>query len=112
MLRFLDPYTSLYQTDDDGEGRSLASEPGFWPSANGQKDPLAERPKARVMYNVFRTGEKPFPGYDPQSPSPLLVMGYGVRGKGERGMGNGGGSLSTRRLATSCSLRQSRRSIA
>ena len=74
MLRFLDPYTSLYQTDDDGEGRSLASEPGFWPSANGQKDPLAERPKARVMYNVFRTGEKPFPGYDPQSPSPLFKV--------------------------------------
>lgn len=74
MLRFLDPYTSLYQTDDDGEGRSLASEPGFWPSANGQKDPLAERPKARVMYNVFRTSEKPFPGYDPQSPSPLFKV--------------------------------------
>ena len=31
MLWFLDPYTSLYQTDDDREGRSLASEPGFWP---------------------------------------------------------------------------------
>ena len=36
MLRFLDPCTSLYQTDDDREGRALASEPGFWPSANGQ----------------------------------------------------------------------------
>ncbi|MBR6733776.1 MAG: glycoside hydrolase family 9 protein [Kiritimatiellae bacterium] len=69
MLRFLDPYTSLYQTDDDREGRVLASEPGFWPSANGQKDPLAERPKARILYNVFRTGDKPFPGYDPQKPS-------------------------------------------
>ena len=34
MLRFLDPYTSLYQTDDDRDGRALAAEPGFWPSAN------------------------------------------------------------------------------
>ena len=57
MLRFLGPHTSLYQTDDDREGRALASEPGFWPSANGQKDPLVENPKARIMYNVFRTSD-------------------------------------------------------
>lgn len=61
MLRFLDPYTSLYQTDDDREGRALAAEPGFWKSANGQKDPLAKNPEARIMYNVFRASEKPFP---------------------------------------------------
>lgn len=74
MLRFLDPYTSLYQTDDDREGRSLASEQGFWPSANGQKDPLVEDPKARIMYNVFRTSDTPFPDYDPEKPSPLFKV--------------------------------------
>ena len=57
MLRFLDPYTSLYQTDDDREGRALAAEPGFWKSANGQKDPLAKNPEARIMYIVFRASE-------------------------------------------------------
>ena len=72
MLRFFDPYTSLYQTDDDVEGRSIASEPGFWPSANGQEDPLAKNPKARIMYSVFRTSEKPLPDYDPNKPSPLF----------------------------------------
>ena len=74
LLRFLDPYTSLYQTDDDREGRSLASERGFWPSANGQKDPLAKEPQARIMYNVFRTSDSPFPGYDPAKPSPLFKV--------------------------------------
>ena len=74
MLRFLDPYTSLYQTDDDSEGRSMASEPGFWPSANGQKDPLAKNPKARIMYNVFRKSDEPFREYDPKNPSPLFKV--------------------------------------
>ena len=74
MLRFLDPHTSLYQTDDDREGRALASEPGFWPSANGQKDPLEENPQARVMYNVFRTSDAPLKGYDPEKPSPLFKV--------------------------------------
>ena len=74
MLRFLDPYTSLYQTDDDREGRSLASEPGFWPSANGQKDPLSRNPKARILYNVFRTSDTPFVGYAPEKPSPIFKV--------------------------------------
>lgn len=74
MLRFLDPYTSLYQTDDDREGRAFAAEPGFWKSANGQKAPLAKNPEARIMYNVFRTSEKPFPEYDPAKPSPLFKL--------------------------------------
>ena len=74
LLRFLDPYTSLYQTDDDREGRALASEPGFWPSANGQKDPLAKDPRARIMYNVFRTSDSPLDGYDPAKPSPLFKV--------------------------------------
>ena len=74
MLRFLDPYTSLYQTDDDREGRALASEPGFWMTPNGQKDPLARKPEARIMYNVFRTSGSPFEGYDPEKPSPLFKV--------------------------------------
>ena len=74
MLRFLDPFTSLSQTDDDREGRAMASEPGFWPTANGQRDPLAEKPKARVLYNVFRTSDQPFPDYDPEKPSPLFKV--------------------------------------
>ena len=74
MLRFLDPYTSLYQTDDEREGRALASEPGFWPTANGQKDPLAEKPQARIMYNVFRTSATQLEGYDPKKPSPLFKV--------------------------------------
>ena len=74
MLRYLDPYTSLYQTDDYREGRALASEPGFWPTANGQKDPLAKKPQARIMYNVFRTSATPLEGYDPGTPSPLFKV--------------------------------------
>lgn len=74
MLRFLDPYTALYQTDDDREGRALAVESGFWPAANGQKDPLVENPKARIMYNVFRTSAEPFADYDPRKPSPLFKV--------------------------------------
>ena len=74
MLRLFDPHTSLYQTDDDREGLALASEPGFWPSANGQKDPLAKNPKARIIYNVFRTSDVPLKGYDPEKPSPLFKI--------------------------------------
>ena len=52
MLRFLDPCTSLCQADDNREGRSLAFEPGFWPSANGQKKALVLghlRANARII---------------------------------------------------------------
>ncbi|MBR0056273.1 MAG: glycoside hydrolase family 9 protein, partial [Kiritimatiellae bacterium] len=41
---------------------------------NGQKDPLVENPKARIMYNVFRTSATPFPEYDPKKPSPLFKV--------------------------------------
>ncbi|MBP5790644.1 MAG: glycoside hydrolase family 9 protein, partial [Kiritimatiellae bacterium] len=74
MLRFHDPYTSLYQTDDDREGRALAAELGFWPTANGQKDPLAKKQNARIMYNVFRTSDFAFEGYDAKKPSPLFKV--------------------------------------
>lgn len=74
MLRFLDPCTSLYQTDDDREGRTLAGEPGFWASANGQKNPLAKQPEARILYNVFKTSGTAFKEYDPEKPSPLFKV--------------------------------------
>ena len=71
---FLDPYTVLIQTDDDGEGRKLASEPGYWPVPNGQKDPLAKKPKARVLHCVYRLSDVPWPDYDPAQPSPVFKV--------------------------------------
>ena len=71
---FLDPYTVLIQTDDDREGRSLASEPGYWAIPNGQKDPLAKKPKARVLHCVYRCSETPWPDYDPAQPSPVFKI--------------------------------------
>ena len=74
MLRFLDPYTSVYQTDDPREGARLAAEPGYWPVPNGLVDPLAEKPVARVVHTVFRRQDAPFAGYDPAKPSPLFKV--------------------------------------
>ena len=54
LLRFLDPWTSLYQTDDDAEGARLAADPGYWPVPNGLADPLAEHPRPRVIHSCFR----------------------------------------------------------
>ncbi len=71
---FLDPYTVLIQTDDDREGRKMASEPGYWPVPNGQKDPLAKKPEARVLHCVYRRSETPWPDYDPTRPSPLFKI--------------------------------------
>ncbi len=71
---FLDPYTLLLQTDDDREGRKLASEPGYWPVPNGQKDPLAKKPKARVLHCVYRRSVTSWPDYDPAQPSPVFKV--------------------------------------
>ena len=71
---FLDPYTVLFQTDDDLEGRKLASEPGYWAIPNGQKDPLAKKPKARVLHCVYRRSQTPWPDYDPVQPSPVFKI--------------------------------------
>ena len=46
LLRFLDPVTSVYQTDDAREGASLSSRPGYWPVPQGLADP--ERCFAKV----------------------------------------------------------------
>ena len=76
LLRFLDPYTSVYQTDDALEGAALASEPGYWPVPQGLVDPFAEwgKWKPRVVHAVFRVQDEPFAEYDPEKPSPLFKV--------------------------------------
>ena len=76
LLRFLDPYTSVYQTDDVSEGAVLASEPGYWPVPQGLVDPCAEWGKwePRVVHAVFRVSDEPFAEYDPEKPSPLFKV--------------------------------------
>jgi len=74
ILRFLDPCTCVYQTDDPREGARLSAEPGYWPVPNGIVDPLAKTPTARVVHAVFRRQETPFPDYNPDSPSPLFKV--------------------------------------
>ena len=76
LLRFLDPYTSVYQTDDAAEGAALASEPGYWPVPQGLVDPFAEwgKWKPRVVHAVFRVQDEPFAEYDPEKPSPLFKV--------------------------------------
>ena len=76
MLRFLDPFTSVYQTDDAVEGSKLSSEPGYWPVAQGLVDPCAKwgEWKPRVVHSVFRVQNEPFDEYDPDKPSPLFKV--------------------------------------
>ena len=111
-VRFLDPYTRVYQTDDPKEGLRLASEPGYWPVPQGLCDPCAKKPVPRVVHAVFTVQDKPFAEYDPAKPSPLFKVNqvgylphapkfayvgawlgptYGAWKPrwGERGMGNG-----------------------
>ena len=75
LLRFLDPYTSVYQTDDPSAGVALESEPGYWPVPNGLVDPLASNPKPRIIHTVFRRSEEPSTAqYDAERPSPLFKV--------------------------------------
>ncbi|MBR4170802.1 MAG: glycoside hydrolase family 9 protein [Kiritimatiellae bacterium] len=74
MLRFLDPYTSVYQTDNPVEGERFSHEPGFWKSPNGLVDPLAKIPAARILYSCFLLRETPFEKYDPEKPSDLFKV--------------------------------------
>ena len=76
LLRFLDPYTSVYQTDDAAEGEALASEPGYWPVPQGLADPCAEwgKWKPRVVHAVFRVSDESSVEYDPDKPSPLFKV--------------------------------------
>ena len=74
LLRFLDPYTSVYQTDDPKEGASLSAELGYWPVPNGLVDPLASKLEPRIIHTVFRVGAQPLDGYDENVPSPLFKV--------------------------------------
>lgn len=76
LMRFLDPYTCAYQTDDPVEGRKLAHEPGYWPVPQGLVDPCAEwgKWKPRVVHAAFRVQDAPFTEYDPSKPSPLFKV--------------------------------------
>ena len=74
MLTFLDPYTSVYQTDDDQEGKALATEAGYWPVPNGLKDPLSKKPSARIIHTCFRISDKPMKGYDENRESRLFKV--------------------------------------
>ncbi len=76
LLRFLDPFTSVYQTDDVAEGTALAAEPGYWPVPQGLVDPCAEWGKwrPRIVHTVFRVRNEPFPEYAPEKPSPLFKV--------------------------------------
>ena len=74
QVRFLDPYTRVYQTDDPEEGKRLAGEPGHWPVPQGLCDPCAKKPVPRVVHTVFTVQDKPFAEYDPAKPSPLFKV--------------------------------------
>ena len=73
LLRFLDPYTSLYQTDNPDEGR-LAAEPGYWPVPQGLVDPLAKKLAPRVVHACYRVQDSRFAEYSQEKPSPLFKV--------------------------------------
>ena len=58
ITRWLDPWTSLYQTDDAREGAALRAEPGYWPISNGLIDPLAKKLEPRIIYSCYRIAEE------------------------------------------------------
>ena len=75
FLRFLDPYTCLYQTDDDVEGRRLSAEPGYWLVPNGLKDPqFKKNPRAHILYSVYRISADASKEYDESKPSDLFKV--------------------------------------
>ena len=100
LLRFLDPYTAVEQTDDARIGASWASDPNHFPVPVGLADPLAPAPKPplavraagklvpsiarkwmqshwrqpRIVHARFRIYDEPPPEYDPDAPSPLFKV--------------------------------------
>lgn len=100
LLRFLDPYTAVEQTDDARIGASWASDPNHWPVPVGLADPLAPAPRApfavraagklvprvsrrwydnhwrlpRIVHARFKTYDEPPAAYDPEAPSPLFKV--------------------------------------
>jgi endoglucanase len=100
LLRFLDPFTAVEQTDDANIGASWAGQSNYWPMAVGLADPLAPAPQPslavraarkvvpavgrrwesthwrqpRILHARFLTYDEPPAGYDPEEPSPLFKV--------------------------------------
>ncbi len=74
LLRFLDPYTSVVQSDRPETGAVWSSDPNYWPVPMGLEDPLAKKPEARIIHTVFFRHETPPREYDPEAPSPLFKV--------------------------------------
>jgi len=95
VLRFLDPYTAVEQTDDPKTGASWAGDPDHWPVPVGLVDPMEspydltlaervrrklglpakeEKPTPRVVHARFKTWDEPPAEYDPEEPSPLFKV--------------------------------------
>ena len=100
LLRFLDPYTAVEQTDDARIGASWASDPNRFPVPMGLVEPIGAEPRAplplraagklvpevsrkwysehwpepRIVHARFMTFEEPPPEYDPEIPSPLFKV--------------------------------------
>ena len=95
-VRFLDPYTSVVQTDDARVAAEWTQSGNYWPMPAGLADPLekpseeswaarlarramrkpwvAPRMTPRIVHTLFRVhGETPG-DYDPESPSPLFKV--------------------------------------
>lgn len=77
LIRFLDPHTCLYQTDNQVEGARISNEPGYWAVPNGlfdQASATTPNPKPRIIHSVYRVQETPYPEYSPDAPSPLFKI--------------------------------------
>ncbi|MBR6022482.1 MAG: glycoside hydrolase family 9 protein [Kiritimatiellae bacterium] len=74
VVRFLDPHTSVVQTDDASVGAEWAREAGYWAVPMGLKDPVAEEQEARVVHACFRVHGAVPAEYDPEAPSPLFKV--------------------------------------
>ncbi len=100
LLRFLDPYTAVEQTDDARIGASWASDPNHFPVPMGLVDPVSGARRAplpvriagkfspntsrnwyaehdwepRIVHARFKTYDETPPEYDPEAPSPLFKV--------------------------------------
>ena len=100
LLRFLDPYTAVEQTDDARIGASWATDPNHFPVPVGLVDPVSGSRKAplpvriagklgssasrnwyaahdwepRIVHARFKVYGEPPAEYDPEAPSPLFKV--------------------------------------
>ena len=73
LLRFLDPCTSVEQTDDARLGASWAAGPNYWPVPVGLADPCAFPPTPPLAVRALRKLSPRFGGGDPPGPEPRIV---------------------------------------